>query len=371
MFCRAISGVLAWILALAGAASQPVDPPAGAGHGGDEVRWLPRVAAGGLRLVGPEAVVIEPSDRAMPRAPVLHTVPGDYRLHFPADALGKPDSLAVVASPGASVSVAVEPAAPVRPVTLEAAGRRDYRIVGRAKAADSAGRWGLVARRRDEGNWYRFVWDREREQFRLERSIGGDVLVIRTAPAPAADGRPHDLALQVAGFRLHAWFDDELVLQALDGAHGDGEAAPWQFGSAVDWRAVRIESPVEPRASSALVRSGDEATFVAATTAAAGHHYVIELALDRPHALLPTTAAGFEPWVLQRVAAPRILLGDFSPALGDATLGELPVDGRLSCRLRLPRLRGLAGQVALVRALVITADGDRLAGRTPATATQI
>lgn len=324
-------------------------------------RWFARASDAGLRIVGPSTTVV----RERFAGPIT-TPPGDFEVHFARDAAGKPDSLAVSVPDGATVVVAVEHASESTPTTLEAVDSTSYLVAATAVAADSAARLGLVARRTDDDNWYRFVWDRERGQFRLERSIAGAVVVIRAAEAPRGDDEPHELALQVEGFRLRAFLDDELVLQALDGAHLRGGYGTWQSaGARVEWRRTVVERPAPPRPSSAIVVSAGAATFSAATCAAAGHYFVLELALDRPHPLVPTTVAGLEPWLLQRRAAPSILRGDFGRELGRIASEELPFDGRVSRTLGWPDGAILGGQAALVRALVVSPDGDRLVSRTP------
>jgi len=343
----------------------------------DGAQWFVRGSDAGMRIVGASTEVVRES---VPGP--FTTPPGEFAVHFARDAAGKPDSLALLVPAGARVRVAVEPAGAAVPISVEGPGveapandpaqNTNYLVAATAVTTDSGGRIGLVARKLDADNWYRFVWDRERGQFRLERAIGGAIIVINAAPAPAGDNEPHELALQVQGFRLRAFFDDALVLQALDGAHERGTWGTWQTnGTQVQWRGAVTESPAAPRSSSALVQLRDSAVFAAATGAAAGHYYVIELALDRPHPLVPLTEAGLEPWLLQRPAAPRIVLGQFCDALGHDSIGELPVDGRMQCGLRWPVGAVLAKQAALVRALVVSPDGDRLVGRTPSVPMQM
>ena len=98
---------------------------------------------------------------------------------------------------------------------------------------------------------------------------------------------------------------------------------------------------------------------------------MLEVALDRPHPVVPLTEAGLELWLLQRPAAPRILLGQFRDDLGSGTIGELPTDGRMQSGLRWPSGPALANQAALVRVLVVSPDGDRLVSRTPSVPVQM
>lgn len=324
-------------------------------------RWHVRSGAAGARIEGPTARSVT---GVAPRP--VSTAPGDYAVHFGSDAAGKPESLAFTVPDGATVAVAVELAAPVEPIALQAGTVADYRLVASARAEGSHGRIGLVARRTDDDNWYRFVWDRNGANFRLERAMGGAMLVIAAVPAPATDGEEHRLALQVDGFRLRAWFDDVLVLEVLDGAHEVGGHATWAEGVAVAWRSVVVEPPAVTRASGAIVAHDHAATVTVATSASAGHYGVLELSLDRPHPTLLHTAANLELWMLQRAAAPRVLLGDFLGVLGDGAISELSRGGRMVAGVRWPNGAAIAGNAVLVRVLVVTPDGDRIVSRTPA-----
>ncbi|MCA8951327.1 MAG: hypothetical protein KDE27_17600 [Planctomycetes bacterium] len=324
-------------------------------------RWFVRAAAPGVRIAGAATIRVE---RA-PDVPV-ETAPGAYEVHFPRDAGGKPDSLSLTVPAHATVAVAVEPAAAAESGTLASIGYRDYVVSTTFSCQDSAVATGLLARRSDDGNWYRFVWDRHDGRARLERALGGAVFVIAEASAPHGDDAEHELALQVEGFRLRAFLDDALVVQALDGAHVEGECAAWSGGDAeVRWGRLQIGRPAAPRASSAIAQTSSEAEFVAATCAAAGFHYVVELALDRPFALVPLTAAGIEPWLLHRPVTPVVVRADLRGTLGPGTFGTLGKDGHVRGRLLWPAVPAIVGQCATVRALVITPDGERLVSRTP------
>lgn len=117
-----------------------------------------------------------------------------------------------------------------------------------------------------------------RRELRLERQLGAEAYVLARAPAPVADDQPHELALQVAGFRVQAFLDDVLVVQVLDGAIGRGGFGCWSSGDAVRWQSLASTSPVPAVASSALVGEVGEARLVTATAVAAGHLHVLQLA---------------------------------------------------------------------------------------------
>ena len=76
--------------------------------------------------------------------------------------------------------------------------------------------------------------------------------------------------------------------------------------------AVRVASTLRRLgiASAAVVQRAGSATFHAAVTVPPGNQHVLRLELDRPHPVVPRSPAGLEPWLLQRPAAPEILLAD-------------------------------------------------------------
>jgi hypothetical protein len=315
---------------------------------------------------------------------------GQYDVHFGTDAAGKPLSLSFAVPEHAVVAVAVAPASavPARAVPLDGDGWTEtrggggskaswvarctgpadatsYRVVATCSGGSASSVCGVVARWLDDKQHYRFVWDRAAGELRLERQFGDGVIVLARGTAPGTDQDPHTLALQVDGFRLQATFDDALVLQSFDGAFPRGAAGTFSAGDAVTWHALAIEPPAAPRGSSALVRDQSQASFHAATELPRGHFHVLELCLDRPHALVPRSNNGQEVALLQEPAAPRVLLADWRNSLGQSSLGEVPRDGAFVSELCWPELR-LQGQAVLVRALLVSADGEAVVGATPA-----
>jgi len=352
-----------------------------------QATWFLRGSEANVRLVGPTEVML----RGLGPAPIT-TPAGAWSVHFATDAAGKPGSMQLDVPDGATVGVAISAAGPVASHAFatgdgRAAGRastqpksswfaflygspdaRDYRVVATASGKGARGGVGLVARWTDHEHHYRFVQDRERAELRLERQMGPDLLVLARAPSPPVDERPHQLALQVQGFRVQGFCDDALMLQLLDGAYASGSAGTWDAEHVGTFQSFAIEPPATARASSALVTTAAGASFVASTGAAAGHFYVIELALDRPHPLLPHNESGGEIWLLQRPAAPRLLLADWRGTLGAATLGLVPPDGLVRAELHWPDALWLRRQAALVRALVVSPDGEVVVAKTPAVA---
>ena len=91
----------------------------------------------------------------------------------------------------------------------------------------------------------------------------------------------------------------------------------------------------------------------------------MELSLDRPHAWIPRSPGGFEPWLRQPLAAPVVAWGDWRGSLGARTVSEVDADGAVRMELRWPLLPALSGRVALARVCVATADGGAVIERSP------
>jgi len=347
--------------------------------------WQMRGSDAAVSIVG------ENRTRLQGPRPLPVTLPaGQYDVHFGADAAGKPISLSFGVPEHAAVAVGVMQAGAVgsRGIPLDGDGWTEtrggggskgswvarctgpveassYRVVAMCKGGGASSVCGVVARWLDDKQHYRFVWDYAAGELRLERQFGGDVIVLAHAPVPVTDLDPHTLALQVDGFRLQATFDDAVVLQAFDGAFPRGACGTFSAGDAVTWLELAIEPPAAPRGSSAIVRDRAHASFHAATGLAPGHFHVLELCLDRPHPLVPRTANGQEPWLLQRPAAPQVWLADWRNSLGQNGIGLVPRDGTFTSEVCWPE-RTLLGQNVLVRALFVSPDGQAVVGTTPA-----
>lgn len=342
--------------------------------------WRLCGSAAGVRIVGTTSIEMHgPRD--------AKTLPaGEYAVHFGVDALGKPASLAFTVPEAATVQLAVEAAGPVGGRALDVAGDGwtqtdgveqvrttgsaedgEYRLEMRCATSETTPLVGLVARWADASQSYAFVWDRARKEVRLERHLGPTPYVLaRAALASPADGQ-RTLALQVQGFRLQGLVDDEIVLQLFDGALTKGAFGVCWRGEPPQWGRLLVTPPALPRASVALVGGATRtATLHAATTVTPGHFHVLELRLDRPHALVPLDAAGLEPWLLARPAAPLILRTDLRSTLGAGSFGEVPPSGNVSFQVERPDLPALRGQVAMARLLLVTADGSAVSAVSPA-----
>ncbi len=341
--------------------------------------WQLHGADAAVRVVGASTVEMQgPCDVRRELAA------GGYKVHFAVHADGKPMSLAFAVGEGDDVHLATARAGVVvaREVPLvgahwhEAAATDtirttgsmtdgDYRLELRVDLAATT-TVGLVARWRSADQFYAFVLDGSRQEVRLERRLGSDALVLARADVPTTLAGVHGLALQVQGFRLQASVDEAVVLQVFDGALTQGAFGVVARGDAPQWQRLTVSPPAVAQTSCALVRSRSSATLHAATTVSPGHSHVLELRLDRPHPLVPIDATGQELWLLQRPAAPQVLLADWRGSLGEGSFGEVSRDGAATCQIAWPDLPALRLRVAMVRMLLVTSDGTTIAGATPA-----
>ena len=322
---------------------------------------------------------------------------GGVAIHFACNANGKPDSLRVIIEPGAKVNVGVaagdevigrklrlfgRDAERITQVELATQDEKSIRVLTEQLADSSQGNYrvsatveldagtvmaGVVARYQEGQGCYLFSIDWQSRKARLERWVGRDHMIIREVAVPWLAAK-HTLSLQVDGFRLGAFVDDELVLQTLDGALAKGTAGVAYGGTRPKIVDVQIHKVAKALGSAVLVQKGRVARLHASMPVAPGHWHVLELSLDWPHPFVPRTVAGFEPALMRQVAAPRVLWSDWRSNLGKNAIGEVGVGGLLTSELSLPNLITLCNQTALVRSVVVSPDGGAVVAITPSVA---
>ena len=317
---------------------------------------------------------------------------GDAEVHFPTNAHGKPLSMKLAVPANTHVDIGVASAPPVRAQRLEvfAAGGSestltakaralpvhvfamdwldaelsDYRVSITVEAVVDASMFGIVARHSEGSGCYLFSIDWQSQLLRLERWMGADHTVVAEVDAPWLLPK-HMLTLQVDGFRLQCLVDDEVVLQSFDGALGDGAPGVAWIGNRPKVGDLMIEPVAQPLASAAMVQDQQRAKLFSSVPFAAGHLYMLELALDRPHPWITRSLAGFEPSLMQPFAAPVILWADWRTSFGSSTVGEVGLGGLISCEIELPDLLTLRANVALARVLIVAPNGSAVVGVTP------
>lgn len=347
-----------------------------------QTTWSYRGSDAAVRIVGPDH-----GELRGPRDTIGGLAPGSYGVHFASDALGKPRSLELVVAPGEHVALAVVPAPPAVAIEVpvdtgawSAAAATDdaggfeqldvdmpastaHRIAASFGPRSDTGVFGVCVRSGADG-CYRGLWDRAQQEVRLERWFAGSRLVLGRSPL-RNDDRAHTLALQATGFRIELFADDAPVVQAFDGALVRGVAGVVRAGAAPAIARLCLEPVAAARDSSALVQGEAGARLHVATVVSPGHYHVLELRLDRPHALVPLGPAGLEPCLLQPPVAPVVMVADWRGSLGLGSFGEVPASGAFTSDIVWPRLPALRGQAALVRALLVPADGSVLTAVSP------
>lgn len=335
---------------------------------------------------GPRARAVGPSRSMVEAGEVRMLDPGAYRVHFAATASGKPGSLRLAAPVGSAVVLGVARGEPDRgaPLALAdepqscalgsawrmqsgvgaAATARDRRLSVTAQRGARTDALALLARANGDGSCYAFVLDWGEAEARLERVLGGDRLVLRRAPLPDGAERA-EVALQTDGFRLEGLLDDAPLVRCFDGAISEGACGVAWRGPRPALQDLAAGPPCEPLASAAVVQTARAATLHAWTPTPPGSLAVLELSLDRPHAWIPRSPGGFEPWLRQPLAAPVVAWGDWRGSLGARTVSEVDADGAVRMELRWPLLPALSGRIALARVCVATADGGAVIERSP------
>ncbi len=330
----------------------------------DQIHWR---VDGAPRLVSIELVGGGAKLEATGPHLALATATGRWNVVFAAGRRVRPLPITVDVSQPALVSVAVDTAgqqveqtmvqasAVVGGTRLDSVSPRDLRLRVRVRPSKAEGNVGIACRAGDNGDQYRWLWDVSEGELRLERVLGGQITMLGSAQAPAADGSWRVLELQVEGFRLAAFLDDVPRVAALDGALDGGQ--PMTLGSdRYDFRDVEVHEPARDVATTAVVAAPGRAHLQARTQMPGTSPFVVALRLDRPGPVWPVDDRGFEPALLLRPAEPLHLL---------ATAGVVGHGGGLEAEFTWPRLPALSGQAALVGALVGTTDAQAIRCRLP------
>jgi hypothetical protein len=89
-------------------------------------------------------------------------------------------------------------------------------------AAAAGSRWfGLIARYKDEGNFY-YVTLRNSNEISLRKLVDGQTQVLATAPLPVSLHQSYKLRLATVGNSVRVWVDGTQRLQATDSSHTAG-----------------------------------------------------------------------------------------------------------------------------------------------------
>jgi hypothetical protein len=102
--------------------------------------------------------------------------------------------------------------------------------------------FGLFARYRDAANYYQ-VSLRSSNQLQIRKVVNGQLTVLAATPLTVTPGVFHDLRFDVFGHQLHAYLDDVLVAQALDGAVSSGHYGVGTYRTAATFQTFMVDQP--------------------------------------------------------------------------------------------------------------------------------
>lgn len=123
-------------------------------------------------------------------------------------------------------------------VAVTGAPTGDQIVQARARATTFAAggdRWfGLMARRRDERNYY-YVTVRQSNQIMLRKLVNGTPVTLDTAPLTVNVGTWYTLRLEAIGNVLRGYVNGQLLLEATDSDHAEGTYGPVMFKTAANY----------------------------------------------------------------------------------------------------------------------------------------
>jgi hypothetical protein len=115
----------------------------------------------------------------------------------------------------------------------EGLGWTDYRARFKLRSTDDD-TLGVMFRFQDNDNYYRFSWDKQLNQRRLVKKVGGVFSLLAADNVPYVMGQNYQLEIVVQGSQLEVWIDGTRVFQITDASMGQGSIAfyTWQNNAA-------------------------------------------------------------------------------------------------------------------------------------------
>ncbi|MCP4614258.1 MAG: DUF1080 domain-containing protein, partial [Planctomycetes bacterium] len=109
-------------------------------------------------------------------------------------------------------------------------GWTDYTAVVTIKSTDNDA-IGIMFRYQDEDNYYRFIWDKERNSRQLVKCEDGVFSVLVEDSVPYVTGKEYQVKIAVQGNSLQVSIDGGLVFSATDGSFSTGSIALYSWGN--------------------------------------------------------------------------------------------------------------------------------------------
>jgi len=91
---------------------------------------------------------------------------------------------------------------------------------------------GVMFRYKDNNNYYRFSWDRERKSRQLVKKYNGIFTVLRKDSIPYTVGRNYQVDIVASGATLQVFIDNALVMQTTDSSLNSGSIALYSWANA-------------------------------------------------------------------------------------------------------------------------------------------
>ena len=90
---------------------------------------------------------------------------------------------------------------------------------------------GVMFRYSDENNYYRFLWDKQRNERRLDKRVGGAFTTLFSEAVPFVQGQTYAVEVSVDGTLLEVSVDGGLVVSLTDSSHVAGTAAMYVWAN--------------------------------------------------------------------------------------------------------------------------------------------
>jgi hypothetical protein len=101
-------------------------------------------------------------------------------------------------------------------------GWTDYRLQFTMRSTSSSNTMGVMFRIADSDNYYRFTWDKKRNQRRLVKNTGGVFSLLASDNVPYVQYQNYQVEVMVQGDQIEVWIDGVRIFHAADSDHGYG-----------------------------------------------------------------------------------------------------------------------------------------------------
>ena len=104
----------------------------------------------------------------------------------------------------------------------EGMGWTDYRLRFTMRTSSDSDTMGVMFRIADSDNYYRFTWDKRRNQRRLVKNTGGVFSLLAADNVPYVQYQNYEMEIVVRGDQIEIWIDGVRIFHVTDSDHGYG-----------------------------------------------------------------------------------------------------------------------------------------------------